>query len=309
MEFKINYYKKTLNFFFIIGLTIIIFSLCGIGNTHNYIYSETSKSKFGSQNQSLIYKEDVLNLLSTIVEHKIIEATKLLLVTSQNPEIKNVSFSDLINENDHGIPENTDITKKDIAEMIINLDSDFGAVYFVMLNGDIYMGEPFSIQKQLDRLNYADREWYKGISSKDNKTNYVSGVFISSSLHKPSTSIVVPVHDKEKNEILGYWVGILNLHDFKNILNNLSLNKNEYISIFDHNGTIIADSKNDLLTFKNNTQTNQFDDLDIVKQMHDEKKGKKIENFNNSSKLIIYQPIDIGSHYWGVVYINTDVLK
>ena len=54
---------------------------------------------------------------------------------------------------------------------------------------------------------------------------------------------------------------------------------------------------------------NQFDDLNLVQQVLDGKKGTKIENGNNSSKLILYQPIQTGSHYWGVVYVNPDILK
>ena len=54
-------------------------------------------------------------------------------------EIKNTDFFDLINVNDMGITENADINKRDIAKMILNLDSDFGSVYFTMPNADIWV--------------------------------------------------------------------------------------------------------------------------------------------------------------------------
>ncbi|MGD1835134.1 MAG: cache domain-containing protein [Nitrososphaeraceae archaeon] len=267
------------------------------------------KSQFSnSQNQSTNYKDNTSKLLSVVVENKIEEAVDLLLITSQNNEVKNTYFSDLINNDDMGIPENVDMNKRDIAKMILNLDKDFGSVYFTMSNADIYMGEPFSDQKQLKRLNYADREWYNGISSEDNKTYYVSGIFISASIHKPAISIAVPVHNNEKNKIIGYWVGILNLHDLTDNINNLYLNKNDYISIFDQNGTIIADSRKGLFS-QNKTQINQFNDLDSVREVLDGKKGIKIENVNNFSKLFIYHPINTGSHYWGITYTSTNKLS
>ena len=311
MRFKGSNYKNILKFFFITGFLVTIFSLYNISNNNYYSYSETLKTQDSNlQNKSIYYKDNILKLLSTVVEKKIEEAINLLLITSQYMEVKNTDFFDLINVNDMGIPENVDINKRNIAKMILNLDSDFGSVYFTMPNADVYMGEPFSDQKQLERLNYADREWYKGISSENNKTNYVSGIFISASIHKPATSIVVPVHDhNEKNKIIGYWIGILNLNNLNDIINNLSLNKNEYISIFDQNGTIISDSRKDLFSQKNKTQLKQFNYLDSVKDVLDGKKGKKIENFNNSSKFFIYHPINTGSHYWGITYTSPDILS
>jgi hypothetical protein len=85
-----------------------------------------------------------------------------------------------------------------MAKRILQLDDDFGSVYFTTPKADIYLGEPFSQQKQLQRLNYADREWYKGITNIINNntgynlttaatTNiYTSGIFISASIHTPA---------------------------------------------------------------------------------------------------------------------------
>ena len=37
--------------------------------------------------------------------------------------------------------------------------------FFTTPKADIYLGEPFFQQEQLQRLNYADSEWYKGITN------------------------------------------------------------------------------------------------------------------------------------------------
>jgi hypothetical protein len=88
-----------------------------------------------------------------------------------------------------GIPGNLDLQKRKIAQDILTKDRDFGSVYFTMPNGNVYIGEPFSNQKQLPRLNYADRDWYKGVTALNN--NYISSVFVSASIHAPA--IAVPV--------------------------------------------------------------------------------------------------------------------
>src|SRR5918994_2014943 len=118
------------------------------------------------------------------------------------------SSANLINDEFMGIPENTDILKREMAKRILQLDGAFGSVYFTTPKADIYLGEPFSQQKQLQRLNYADREWYKGITNIINNntghnltaaatTNtYTNGIFISASIHTPAISIAAPVFKK-----------------------------------------------------------------------------------------------------------------
>ncbi|HJU59218.1 MAG TPA: hypothetical protein VJ583_05680 [Nitrososphaeraceae archaeon] len=137
---------------------------------------------------------------------------------------------------------------------------------------------------------------------------YTSGIFISASIHTSAISIATPVYNKynSNNELLGYWVGILNLHDILKSVKNLNLTDSERIVIFDQNGTIVTDSKNDY--YETNTKLKHFEYLDKVSNVLDGEKGIKIESNNNiiknsnSPTFFIYYPINIGSHY-GVLYI------
>jgi len=122
-----------------------------------------------------------------------------------------------------GIPKDLDTGKREIAKQILSLNKDFGSVYFLLPNGDVYLGEPYAGQEQLPRLNFADRDWYKGIFAMTNKisrennvqssspeygsTNaseavlpaiayYISAVFQSAAIRMPATGIAVPVYDK-----------------------------------------------------------------------------------------------------------------
>ncbi len=67
-----------------------------------------------------------------------------------------------------------------------------------MPNDDVYIGEPFRDQKQLPRLNFADRDWYNGVTSTNN--TYTSSIFVSASIHAAATAIAVPVYSVTKKK-------------------------------------------------------------------------------------------------------------
>jgi hypothetical protein len=116
-----------------------------------------------------------------------------------------------------GIAANVDLAKRKIAQDILARDKDTRNIYLLTPTADIYFGEPFSDQKQLPRLNYADRDWYKGVTATN--YTYISSVFISTSIHAPAIAIATPVYALQDNNttnnkatnshklISGYWVG------------------------------------------------------------------------------------------------------
>ena len=110
------------------------------------------------------------------------------------------------------------------------------------------MGEPYRDQKQLPRINFADREWYKGVV-KNNQT-YISSIFLSASINAPAIAIAIPVysHNSDLNSkagsssLSGYWVGIVNLRSLEDLFESLSLNYKDRFILIDHNGTELLDT-------------------------------------------------------------------
>ncbi len=146
-------------------------------------------------------KENIVKLLADMTKQRLDDAKTILEITSKDPTVKNVSYANKINKSYMGIPENLDTAKRKVAQEILHDNKDFGSIYFTMPNGDVYIGEPYSDQKQLPRLNFADREWYKGITSANNNHKaYTSSVFISASIHLPATAIAVPVYTTGDND-------------------------------------------------------------------------------------------------------------
>ncbi len=130
--------------------------------------NNTNETTQEQQQQLLQSKTNMVKLLANMVENRLHEAATLLEITSVDPAVQKTPFADSISKVNMGIPGNLDLQKRKIALDILSKDKDFGSVYFTMPNGDVYIGEPYSQQKQLPRLNYADRDWYKAVTALNN---------------------------------------------------------------------------------------------------------------------------------------------
>ncbi|MGC2571709.1 MAG: cache domain-containing protein, partial [Candidatus Nitrosopolaris sp.] len=236
-------------------------------------------------------------------------------ITSVDPVVQKIPFAYSISKVYMGIPGNLDLQKRKIAQDILSKNRDFGSVYFTMPNGNIYIGEPFSNQKQLPRLNYADRDWYKGVTALNN--TYISSVFVSASIHAPATAIAVPVYNTGaggsnnnntgstiKSTLSGYWVGVLDLRSIDEILKKLNFAQNERILVVDDNGTVIVDS------YGNNIQNKNTTTITAIKSLLQMKEFKNILNGNVASRteimngiktFVMYEPFKVGTHRWGII--------
>jgi Cache domain len=331
MQIKTNWKKK--NHYLIWQkniLTIIINCISVLVLSAIIVVTPSLSSSQSSQTNSTTVittaQHNMVKLLADMVRNKLHDAVNLLEITSKDPVIQNVSFANFISKKYMGIPSTMDLPKRKLAQDILVRDKDFGNVYFVTPKADIYIGEPFSDQRQLPRLNYADRDWYKGVTATNNNT-YISAVFMSASIHLPATAIATPVYghqdnnndnydttntSKTRNKLSGYWVGILDLHSIQQSIKNLNLTKDERIVIVDHNGTAIVDyspsssaANNSNSNNNNNNSSSKLEDfsyLDSVKAVRKGNAGSIFETVNGTNMLSIYHPIQLANRFWGVVF-------
>jgi Cache domain len=167
----------------------------------------------------------ILKLLSKVIETRLNKSSTLLELTSKLPEVTNISYANAISEKFMGIPQDIDLQKRNVAKDILGQDKDIASIFFLTPNGDVYMGEPYPDQQQLPRLNFADRDWYKGVRSTN--VTYTSAVFFSAAIHVPAVAIAVPVYGNDMKSkvrqdvtntsqpVVGYWVSIMNLTKIK----------------------------------------------------------------------------------------------
>lgn len=227
------------------------------------LYSMLAKSidaqDFNDSNQQPNYFQEfpttntdkitMLILLANLLDDKISSAVDALEISSNDESLKNVPFLNNVSRDYNGIHYTLDSDKRNLAKDILQRNKDIASIFFVLPGGDIYMGEPYKDQEQLPRINFADREWYKGVV-KNNQT-YVSSIFLSASINGPAIAIAVPVYSLMSDlnsqtglsSLNGYWVGIINLRSLENMFESLDLDTNDQIILIDHNGTELFNTK------------------------------------------------------------------
>jgi hypothetical protein len=285
------------------------------------VYHFQNQSSIVERQHSVIRADQthMAKLLADMIGNALHHAVSLLELTNKDPAVQNVSFANFIDKKYMGIPANMDLAKRKIAQDILERDKDIRNIYFLTPDANVYIGEPFSDQKQLPKLNYADRDWYKGVKASNN--TYISAVFISASIHSPATAIAVPVasiqktdaytydnSNKTSNVISGYWVGILDLRSILHSIRNLNLANDERILVVDHNGTAILDFSPSYATNDNASSSSSklmnFSYLKSTKALVHGNAGSLQETVNGTKKFAVYQPIQVGNRSWGVILIE-----
>ncbi len=315
---------------------LVSFSFLSISELSPRILSQVDNNTItkrpADQNQSSIFVHAIqssnnstvlLQLLANRFENRINEAASLLELTSKLPQVRNTQHISSISEEFMGIPENLDLEKRKIAQYILKQDKNIDSIFFLTPKGDIYIGEPFSDQQQLPRLNFADRDWYKGVTILHD--TYISAVFLSAAIHIPAVAIAVPVYaDNTGNDddasisspILGYWVGIVNLNKVKEDIATttpgfVSSNSSQTSLIVDHNGTEVLGIKNSdahnnspsSSSSPKNQELKSFANLESVKNALNGKSGSTVEVIDSSKATIYYYPVKVPHHTWAALLI------
>ena len=305
------------------------------------LYSMLAKSinaqDFNDSNQQSNYFQEfpttnpdkitMLILLANLIDDKISSAVDALEISSNDESLKNVPFLKNVSMDYNGIHSTLDSDKRNLAKDILQQNKDIASIFFVLPGGDIYMGEPYEDQEQLPRINFADREWYKGVV-KNNQT-YVSSIFLSASINGPAIAIAVPVYSlmSDSNSqtglssLIGYWVGIINLRSLEDMFESLDLDTEDQIILIDHNGTELFNTQksnfgpafysgleNKSLSNSVNKMTSNkldtFDHFNIIKELANETSSVyDIVNLDGQM-LMIWKSIEINDSNLHAVLIT-----
>src|SRR5215218_7029298 len=255
-------------------------------------------------------KEDptlVVTLLANELETRLNKSGAILEITSRLPEVNSPPFASSISPELHDIPEDADMPKRKVAQDILDTDKDFQVIFLLMPNGDMYLEEPYSLQENLTRNNFAFRDYYKGALSTGE--TYLGNVIISASSGIPQTYIAVPVYSAGNNRdsdnatsLSGVWAGGLNLAVFSESLQSLNLTNQERIVYVDQHGQKIADSDKELLFNRN--QNESFTDLQSFKNAVKGESGSIIEVINGTEMRVLYEPAKFYGTTWAVLLMQ-----
>jgi cache domain-containing protein len=291
-------------FIIIIGFffTVIILGLESIAGQDTGVLAATSdlSNKTSSKNT----QDNILltNILAKNLENQLQKAGAILEITSKLPQVRNVSFAHLLNQTlntFHGLPQHTDIQKRDIANNIIASNSDLYEIFFMMPNGDMYLLEPYSIQHILTVDNYAFRDYFQGVI-KTNDT-YLGNVIVTTAASGNREAVIaVPVYSlKDNSTIAGVWAGGLDFRILDKDIQLLNLPSGERVIYTGYKGQKVADSD-----INKSKTPESFANLNSFKNAIKGQSGSIVDIVDHTKMLVTYKPIKIFHNTWIVLFMQ-----
>lgn len=244
----------------------------------------------------------ITKVLARNLENHIQKVGSLLEITSNLPQVRNVSFAQFLNQTLdtlHGIPKDADIQKRQVAQNILSNYKELQIIIFIMPNGDIYFDEPYSRQQMSTMTNLGFRDYFKGVF-RTNDT-YLGDPTPSASSGQMQSVIAIPVYSlKDNSTIVGVWAGGIDFNVLNKELQSLELAlEGKRVVYVGHNGQKIADSE-----VSKSDMPESFADLNIFKNAINGEFGSTMDVVDNSTVMVTYQPVRALHNTWVVLLMQ-----
>lgn len=271
-----------------------------ISNNNNISIIKNTIFSQNIQNNILI-----TNILATNLENHFKNAGAVINIISELPQMRNLPSAFLLNQTLnklHGILQNEDIEKRQVAKDILSNYKDFQIIIFMMPNGDIYFEEPYSRQQNSTTSNLAFRDYFKGVINSNEM--FIGDPSISISSNKIQSVIATPVFSlKNKSTIIGLLAGGMDFNVLNKELQSIKFSSVDYkrVVYVGHNGQKIADSD----TIKSNI-SESFANLKSFKNAINGQSGWTIDTINNSKMVVTYHPVKVLQNTFVVLLMQED---
>jgi Cache domain len=271
----------------------------------NYIYAVTNNISGSNNNSNITTINNLItDILAKNLENHLQKAGAILNITSKLPQVRNVPYAHLLNQTLktlHGIPEYTDIEKRQVAKNIISGNSDLYEIFFMMPNGDMYFLEPYSIQQILTENNYAFRDYFQG-AIKTNDTYFGNVIVTTAASGNREAVIAIPVYSSLKDKpttTTGVWAGGIDFEVFDKELQSLKLPLGERVVYTGHNGQKVADSD-----MSKSKAPESFANLNSFKNAISGQSGSTVDTVDNTKMLVTYHPVEAFHNTWVVLLMQ-----
>jgi hypothetical protein len=259
--------------------------------------AQNNDNTINLQNQLKADKVTIVKVLANSLGQNLNNSAAHLEITSMSQQVGSAQYADKINSILHGIANDVDVEKRNIANAILKADDDFDGISFLLPNGDMYMQEPYWRQLNLTQNNFAFRDYYKGaIETND---TFLGNMIISNATGKRVSVIAVPIHSDKDGSLMGVWMGALEFSVFDRYLQSLHPLDIERIVYVDSQGQKIADSNSQL-----SKTPESFANLQSFKDAISDKSGYNIEVVNDTKMFVAYSPTKILSNTWTVLLME-----
>jgi Cache domain len=290
------------------GLTLLILAISLGTQTHAgaQIPPKMNGNNNNNNNNITIFEnnayqgQNYVKLLAQDIKNRLEKAAAILELTGMLPEVKNLTSVNMLDQTigqSKGIPQNADIPKREVAKDILEKYGEFQVVFFLMPNGNIYIEEPYSLQKNLSKTNFAFRDYYKGVIT--NNDTFLGNVVVSASSGLKQAVMAVPIFSAANGSLTGIWAGGLNMSKFNESLQLLNLTNNERIVYVDNLGQVVADSD-----VNKSKAPESFTTLQSFKNSINGQSGSIVDTVNNTKMLVTYQPVKAFHNTWAVLLMQ-----
>ena len=277
--------------FGIIAISLIFFS--ANSPFFSFIYAQNTQyyydNNINQNNSSFLINE--LENIKNILESKVTKLATALQIATSLPQILQPPDINLIDPKINGIPEDADMEKRKIANILLNQFNEFSSIGFLLNNGDVYFVEPFERQLNLTTNNLSFRDYYQVVEQ--TKKTYLSDAIISKATVRNLAVIATPVINKE-NDMRGILYGSINFNNYDKFLQSLNLQNNTRLVLIDKTGVKIGDSnENETSVSKESFEKKQFSNLASFKLALEGKFGSIVEKFDGKESQITFLPYDL----------------
>jgi hypothetical protein len=269
-------------------------------------YINKTYSKLSNTTSETVDNGNLLSLkiLSNSLENRLNGAASMLEFASNLSEMRIMPNTTLLNttlEALHGIPPNSDLQKRMIAQKVISYYPEIAGISFIMPNGDTYFMEPYSLQSNQTKNNLAFRDYFKGaIASND---SYLGDIITSTSSGLKRAIIAVPVFsdsDDDSEALRGVLVGSIDLGLLSKEMQSFNLSQGQRIVYVDSKDTKISDSDKRFST----KDDESFSNLKSYQNAFEGKFGAVVEEVNQEKMLISYYPMDAIQNRWVILWMQ-----
>ena len=304
---------KNIHYNYRIFLTVVILGLQAIAVQHTGVLAATSDLSNITGSKSTQNNILLTNILAKNLENHLQKAGAILEITSKLPQVRNVPYADLLNQTLntlHGIPQQADIDKRQVAKNMLSSNSDLYEISFMMPNGDMYLLEPYSIQQTNTANNYAFRDYFQG-TIRTNGT-YLGNVIVTiAAAGNREVVIATPVYSlKDNSTVVGLWAGGIDFGILNKELQSLNItsslkggetigNTSARVVYIDGNGQKIADSD-----INKSKTPESFANLNSFKNAINGQSGSIIDMVDHTKILVTYKPVKIFHNTWVVLLMQ-----
>jgi len=269
-------------------------------------FFNTTESNLSNRTSGTVDNSTLLSLkvLTNSLENRLQGAASMLEFAANLSEMRSIPNASLLNatlETLHGIPPDSDLQKRIIAQKVVSYYPEIAGISFIMPNGDTYFMEPYSLQSNQTKNNLAFRDYFKGaIASND---TYLGDIITSTSSGLKRAIIAVPVFstsDDDSGVLRGVLVGSIDLSLLNKEIQSLNLSQGQRIVYVDSNNTKIADS--DKRSSTNNDES--FFNLESFQNAIKGMSGSMVEEVNQEKMLISYHPMDAIQNRWIILWMQ-----